>query len=174
MMTDCRAKYIAQELTRRCASDSVEKLTAVPSDAQVDFNPRPIEAALFAYRNPLARGAILADEVGLGKTIEAGLLIAHKWAEDRRIALKAELDELDQTIKDTKRAARVAPNLPEKLELQRNLGTLETKRDEAWRDYDAASRDVDRQKDALLDEISRRLEQKIDCTELFTVRWRVV
>jgi superfamily II DNA or RNA helicase len=96
-----------------------------------------------------------------------------RWAEDRRIALKAELDELDQSIKDTKRAARLAPNLPEKLELQRKLRNLEIKRDEAWRSYDAASRDVDRQKDALLDEISRRLEQKAECSELFTVRWRV-
>jgi len=96
-----------------------------------------------------------------------------RWAEDRRTALKAELDDLDQTIKDTKRSARLAPNLPEKLELQRKLRTLETTRDEAWRAYDAASRDVDRQKDSLLDEISRRLEQKTECSELFTVRWRV-
>ncbi|MBE7558705.1 DEAD/DEAH box helicase [bacterium] len=84
MMTDFHASYIAHELTRRCASDSVEKLTAVLSDAQVDLNPHQIEAALFAFRNPLSRGAILADEVGLGKTIEAGLLIAQKWAEQKR------------------------------------------------------------------------------------------
>ena len=96
-----------------------------------------------------------------------------RWADDRRTALKAELDELDAGIKETKKAARLAPNLPEKLELQRKLRTLETKRDEAWRSYDAASRDVDRQKDALLDEISRRLEQKTDRAELFTLRWRV-
>lgn len=96
-----------------------------------------------------------------------------RWADDRRTALKAELDELDAGIKETKKAARLAPNLPEKLELQRKLRTLETKRDEAWRSYDAASRDVDRQKDALLDEISRRLEQKTECAELFTLRWRV-
>jgi hypothetical protein len=79
--TPYHAKYIAHELTRRCASDSVERLTAVLSDAQVDLNPHQIEAALFAFRNPLARGAILADEVGLGKTIEAGLLISQGWAE---------------------------------------------------------------------------------------------
>src|SRR6202171_3813987 len=82
-MTDYHAKYIAHELTRRCASDSVEKLTAVLSDAQVDLNPHQIEAALFAFRNPLSRGAILADEVGLGKTIEAGLLLAQRWAEQQ-------------------------------------------------------------------------------------------
>ena len=55
-MTDYHAKYIAHELTRRCASDSVEKLTAVLSDAQVDLNPHQIEAALFAFRNPLSAG----------------------------------------------------------------------------------------------------------------------
>jgi len=83
-LTPYHAKYIAHELTRRCASDSVERLTAVLSDAQVDLNPHQIEAALFAFRNPLSRGAILADEVGLGKTIEAGLLIAQSWAEGKR------------------------------------------------------------------------------------------
>jgi SNF2-related domain len=87
MITDFHAKYIAHDLTRRCASDSVEKLTAVLSDAQVDLNPHQIEAALFAFRNPLSRGAILADEVGLGKTIEAGLLIAQKWAEQKHRVL---------------------------------------------------------------------------------------
>jgi SNF2 family DNA or RNA helicase len=83
-LTPYHAKYIAHELTRRCASDSVERLTAVLSDAQVDLNPHQIEAALFAFRNPLARGAILADEVGLGKTIEAGLLVSQSWAEAKR------------------------------------------------------------------------------------------
>ncbi|MEI8372183.1 MAG: SNF2-related protein [Planctomycetota bacterium] len=96
-----------------------------------------------------------------------------RWAEDRRVALKAELDELDQEIKETKKSARMAPNLPEKLELQRKLRGLESKRDEAWRAYDSASCDVDRQKDTLLDEISRRLEQKTECEALFTLRWRL-
>ena len=94
-----------------------------------------------------------------------------RWADDRRAALKAELEELDQEIKETKKSARMAPNLPEKLELQRKLRGLETKRDEAWRAYDAGSRDIDRQKDSLLDEISRRLEQKTECKTLFTLKW---
>lgn len=83
-MTDFHAKYFAHELSRRCASDSVEKLAPVLSDAQVDLNPHQVESALFAFRNPFSRGAILADEVGLGKTIEAGLLLAQKWAELKR------------------------------------------------------------------------------------------
>ena len=69
-ITDYHAKYYAHELTKRCSSDNLEKLAASLMDAQVDLNPHQVEAALFAFRSPLSRGAILADEVGLGKTIE--------------------------------------------------------------------------------------------------------
>jgi len=51
---------------------------------RLDLNPHQIEAALFAFRSPLSNGAILADEVGLGKTIEAGLVLSQKWAERKR------------------------------------------------------------------------------------------
>ena len=83
-ITDYHAKYFAHELTKRSASDSVEKLAAVLADAQVDLNPHQVEAALFAFRSPFSKGAILADEVGLGKTIEAGLLLSQRWAERKR------------------------------------------------------------------------------------------
>ena len=83
-LTPYHAKLFAHELTRRAPSDSVEKLATALSDAQVDLNPHQIEAALFAFRSPLSKGAILADEVGLGKTIEAGILLAQRWAERRR------------------------------------------------------------------------------------------
>jgi superfamily II DNA or RNA helicase len=97
-----------------------------------------------------------------------------RWAEDRRDSLKTELAELDEALKEAKKAARLAPTLPEKLERQRAARTLETKREEAWRAYDQASRDIDRQKDALLDEISRRLEQRIEQERLFSLRWQLV
>ncbi len=84
VFTDYHAKYFAHELTKRCPSDSVGKLAASLADAKVDLNPHQIDAALFAFRSPLSKGAILADEVGLGKTIEAGILLSQKWAERRR------------------------------------------------------------------------------------------
>ena len=84
MTTVYHAKYLAHELTKRCPSDSLQKLAATLADAQVDLNPHQIDAALFAFRSPLSKGAILADEVGLGKTIEAGILLSQKWAEQKR------------------------------------------------------------------------------------------
>ena len=83
-ITDYHAKYFAYELTKRCSSDSLEKLSSTLSNAQVDLNPHQIEAALFALRNPLSKGVLLADEVGLGKTIEAGLVLCQCWAERKR------------------------------------------------------------------------------------------
>ena len=83
-LTAYHAKYFAHELTKRCASDSDEKLAGAVASAQVDLNPHQVDAALFAFSSPLAKGALLADEVGLGKTIEAGLVISQKWAERKR------------------------------------------------------------------------------------------
>jgi adenine-specific DNA-methyltransferase len=83
-LTDYQAKYFAYELTKRCSSDSPEKLAAAVASAQVDLNPHQVDAALFAFNSPLSKGALLADEVGLGKTIEAGLVLSQKWAERRR------------------------------------------------------------------------------------------
>ena len=80
-LTPYHAKYFAYELTKQSPSDSIQKLAATLVDAQVDLNPHQVEAALFAFRSPLSKGAILADEVGLGKTIEAGLVLSQKWAE---------------------------------------------------------------------------------------------
>ena len=86
-LTAHHAKLFAHELTKRSSSENVDKLASALSDAQVDLNPHQIEAALFAFRSPLSRGAILADEVGLGKTIEAGILLAQRWAERQRTLL---------------------------------------------------------------------------------------
>src|SRR3954462_4152934 len=84
MMTPYHAKYFAYELTKRCSSDSMEKLAGAVAGAQVDLNPHQVDAALFAFASPLSKGALLADEVGLGKTIEAGLVISQRWAERKR------------------------------------------------------------------------------------------
>ncbi len=86
-LSDHQAKYYAHLLTRKIPSNDKEKLITTILDAQVEPKPHQIDAALFAFRSPFASGAILADEVGLGKTIEAGLVIAQKWAEGKKRVL---------------------------------------------------------------------------------------
>ncbi|MAT13989.1 MAG: ATP-dependent helicase [Planctomyces sp.] len=84
MSTQFHAKYFAHELTRQARTGGVDRLSMALFDACVDLNPHQIEAALFALRSPLSKGVILADEVGLGKTIEAGLVLCQFWAERKK------------------------------------------------------------------------------------------
>jgi SNF2 family DNA or RNA helicase len=82
--TPYHAKYFAHELTRHRSAGSIDRLSQSLFDAAVDLNPHQINAALFALANPLSKGVLLADEVGLGKTIEASLVLCQYWAERRR------------------------------------------------------------------------------------------
>ena len=82
-LTSYHAKYYAYDLTRRAAT-GIDRLSMSLFDAAVDLNPHQIEAALFALESPLSKGVLLADEVGLGKTIEAGIVLCHLWAERKR------------------------------------------------------------------------------------------
>ena len=84
ILTPHHAKYYAHDLTRRAASGDPDRLSMSLFDAAVDLNPHQIEAALFALQSPLSKGVILADEVGLGKTIEAGIVLCQFWAERKR------------------------------------------------------------------------------------------
>lgn len=79
-----QACYYAHELTRLGSVGEFDRLSTTLFDSKVDLNPHQVEAALFALSNPLQKGVILADEVGLGKTIEAGLVLCQRWAERRR------------------------------------------------------------------------------------------
>ena len=84
MSTPYHAAYWAHSLSINDATGAVADLSRSIASARVDLNPHQVDAALFAIRSPLSKGVILADEVGLGKTIEAGLVIAQRWAERRR------------------------------------------------------------------------------------------
>ena len=84
MTTPFHSTYWANELTLRGATGSIESLSRSIAGARVDLNPHQVDAALFALRSPLTRGVLLADEVGLGKTIEAGIVIGQRWAERKR------------------------------------------------------------------------------------------
>ena len=84
LLTEEQQKYIAWLLTSRRSGDDEMRVAGVLSEARVDLNPHQVEAALFALKSPFSKGVVLADEVGLGKTIEAGIVISQYWAEQKR------------------------------------------------------------------------------------------
>jgi superfamily II DNA or RNA helicase len=74
-------RILAEDLVRVRRPDERERYAASQRQARIDPNPHQIDAVIFALRRLREGGCILADEVGLGKTIEAGLVIAQRRAE---------------------------------------------------------------------------------------------
>jgi hypothetical protein len=74
-------RMMAEDLVRVRRPDDRERYAASQRQARIDPNPHQIDAVIFALRRLREGGCILADEVGLGKTIEAGLVIAQSRAE---------------------------------------------------------------------------------------------
>ena len=96
-----------------------------------------------------------------------------RWAEDKRVGLKADLREHDDALKSLKRDARQAASLPEKLVIQKKIKQVEGAREEAWRAYDAEARKVETAKEALIDDVESRLDVHQSLDRVFAVRFAV-
>lgn len=81
--TRFHARVLAEEKSLKGADGSTRVARALV-EAKVDLNPHQVEAAVFALESLQRGGCVLADEVGLGKTIEAGIVMAQLAAEGRR------------------------------------------------------------------------------------------
>lgn len=55
MTTHYHSQYWAHALTLKSASDSMHNLSRSIANARVDLNPHQVDAALFAFRSPLAK-----------------------------------------------------------------------------------------------------------------------
>src|SRR3984885_16128020 len=78
---------LVQDVVRVRRPDDRERYAAAQRQARIDPNPHQIDAVIFALRRLREGGCILADEVGLGKTIEAGLVLAQSLAEGAKRVL---------------------------------------------------------------------------------------
>lgn len=83
-ITRFHARYYAALLSSQSANGDIDSISQSLLSSTVDINPHQIDAALFAFASPFSKGVVLADEVGLGKTIEAGLVICQYWATGKR------------------------------------------------------------------------------------------
>jgi len=119
---------------------------------------------------------VVLNEVGLrnSKFFEIELEKLDKWGEDRRNSLKVTLKELDDQIKEIKKQGRLAPNLPEKLKLEKERKSLETERDKAWHEYDGAAKAIEQSKDELIDVVEKKLSQHVTEDSLFAIKWTMI
>lgn len=76
--------FLAEELLLQKSGDSADRIGATLYRSRINLTPHQIRAALFAFHSPVSKGVMLCDEVGLGKTIEAGIIMAQYWLEQKR------------------------------------------------------------------------------------------
>ena len=96
-----------------------------------------------------------------------------KWAQDKKKTLRDKIKDIDDNIKELRRNARTAPNLPEKVKIQKQIKTVEARREALWKELDDACREVDRKKESLIDEVEKQLQQRVSEQELFTIKWEL-
>src|SRR5512146_1062195 len=85
-LTGFHQRIAAESLTAR-GGGGTTRLAGALAHSAVDLNPHQIEAAAFALAALPTGGAVLADEVGLGKTVEAGLVLAQLASEGKARAI---------------------------------------------------------------------------------------
>lgn len=82
--SSCSARYLSEKLNIIHFGDGTDRIGQTLFNSKISLNPHQIQAALFAFSSPMSKGVMLCDEVGLGKTIEAGIVISQYWCERKR------------------------------------------------------------------------------------------
>ncbi len=155
-----------------------QRLFDVPAEVQADgkaVQPPPAILHQLTMAHRQQEQALLADLTARdGHWFDREMEKLDYWVEDRRVTLKTELDKLGEAVKEAPKAAKQAGTIPEKVALQQQVTKLGNKRDEAWRKYEQEKEAVEGERDNLLDDISKRLQQQTESVVLMLVRWEVV
>jgi hypothetical protein len=152
--------------------EQAQRLFDLPASVtQIAEPPETVRKALDGLL--AAEGASMQRDMEseTGRWYEQESAKLERWAEDRRAALKALLDESEESYKRAKKAAREAGTMPERLRLETEARKLDQKKDDALKDFEVSSREVRDQKNKLLDELGERVQQRLTSTPLFTIRW---
>jgi len=159
-----------------CDETTSQRLFSVPAD-RGEFNaPGALDADEQKMNNHYTerKADILAQMSARdGRYFETELDKMDKWSEDRRESLRVDMKDIEDHVKELKRQARLASNLPGKLKLEKERRRLEAKRDAAWRAYEQEAKAIEDKKDNLIDEIEKKLKPRINEETLFAIRWEV-
>ena len=79
MNASSHAQYYPHLLNQQSANGDLGSISQLLLNSTVDITPYQIDVALFTFNSLFSKGIVLADEVGLGKNIEAGLVIYQYW-----------------------------------------------------------------------------------------------
>ncbi|MBF0612261.1 MAG: DEAD/DEAH box helicase, partial [Magnetococcales bacterium] len=122
-------------------------------------------------RHQAAIGSAILDRNNRFFAEEADKL--ESWADDMKLALERELNELERQIKESRREATQAATLEEKLAGQKRIKALEATRNQKRRALFDAQDQVDARREEFITTIHQRLKQSSTLKQQFVIRWKV-
>lgn len=155
---------------QRLSLENSDHLLHIPASEQALTGTLP--SGLFNdWRSQIVEETQAQTEEELDTYLEQESEKLERWAQDRRKALMATVEELDEQIRAYKKEARQLASTVEKIQAKKALRKLERKRDDAMAEYHQSKKQIEQEEDRLLDEVSEKLELTLDIKELFTARW---
>ena len=170
MITACvtdEGETIENEIAQRLFSIQAEELDSIYIS---DLEKENLNQILFGETQN-----VLSDNLNRNKDFfDNEMDKLDQWADDMKLSLDKEIKDLDAEIKLRKAEAKKMLQLEAKVKAQRAIKDLEKKRSEKRQHLYEAQDSIDERKENLLDDIEKRLNQKVNSTELFTVKWKIV
>jgi len=96
-----------------------------------------------------------------------------RWAEDMELAAEQSLKNTKEQIKVTQREARQATTLEEQQILQERIAKLEKQKRRQQQEIFDVSDEIQDKREALIDELTRRMTQRVSSESLFTIAWSI-
>jgi len=156
------------------AEDDPEKLLRLPAKIQAAGAGDTVDANLLAEVEARKSGLLREiNQRNLGY-FEQEVQKLDAWADDLKLGLEQYIKDVDREIKELRRTAATAPTLEEKLSWQRKQRELETKRGKLRRELFDRQDEVEAQRNSLIEQLERQLQQQVEECTLFTVEWELV
>jgi len=154
--------------------ETIEKLfNCIGYDSQETSLPEPIRQRLCADSERHIKATITRNLEDNNKHLSEACIQLDKWAEDMEKAAAKEMDDTKRKIADIRRKVRLAPTMQEQAELQADLKKLETLRRRQQQKIFDVEDEIAEKRDSLVEQLTKRMEQKTETETLFTIRWIV-
>jgi hypothetical protein len=156
--------------------DTADRLLELPvqnETCEVSKASHALTTILESQLKALAAEKIIAAEKDNERYYDEETEKLDRWAEDRRIALDIRIKQLDQEIKEARKASRQLPTLQEKMQAKKILKQRERERDQLMLDYHEEKKKIEAEEDRLLADIEAALEMKQGRERLFAIRWQL-
>ena len=155
--------------------ETAEKLFNCIGYAQEEITlPEKVEKRLLADSERHIRATIARNLEENNKHLSEACIQLDKWAEDMEKAATKEMDDTKRKISDIRRKVRLAPTMQEQTDLQAELKKLETLRRRQQQKIFEVEDEIAEKRDTLVDQLTKRMEQKTEKETLFTIRWEVI